>query len=199
VSEHDVKGTKRDPHAAQSKEASEAPQRPIAMNAQRTAAARQMAVPWGRGPARKADEDGAAKDNADEKVFRAGKAPLRGDKRNQMGTGPETGSMHVGNAAQAGMARPPQHHVLPQEQRAWFAARGVNVDEYCVNLDQAHHEAIHKMDWNGQLMKAMKVREDGKGKKLVAGEIVDVARIVMGQFNIGGLPFVKFGSERPSS
>ena len=132
------------------------------------------------------------------KVHLAGKDPLRGSKRDQMGTGPEAGAIHVGNAVQAGVTKPPQHHVLPQEQRAWFTARGVNVDAYCVNVDQAQHEAIHKMDWNGKLMAAMKEREGlKKGAKLSKGEIEEVARAVMAQFKIGGLPFVQYGSERP--
>jgi len=130
----------------------------------------------------------------------AGKDPLRGGKKDELGTGPEANAVRVGNANQAGVQRPPQHHVLPQEgeHKAWFAARGVNVDDYCVNLDQAHHEAIHKMDWNGRIMKAMGDAEAAqKGKKLTLEQIIKVARDLMGQFQIGSLPFVKYGSERP--
>jgi hypothetical protein len=131
------------------------------------------------------------------KIHLAGKDPLRGSQRDQMGRGPEAGAMHVGNAVQAGVQKSPQHHVLPQEKRAWFAAFGVNVDEFCVNVDQAHHEALHKMGWNDQIMVAMEEAKAAANGKLTPKLIEKTARKLMATFKISHLPFVKYGSERP--
>jgi hypothetical protein len=142
-----------------------------------------------------APEIGAKLDET--KIHRAGKDPLRGPNKDKMGTGPEVAGVRVGNAVGAGVVRPPQHHVLPQEKRAWFAAFGVNVDEFCVNVDQAHHEALHKMGWNEQIMDAMEKAKAAAGGKLTRKLIEKTAREVMGRFKIAHLPFVKYGSERP--
>jgi hypothetical protein len=52
------------------------------------------------------------------------------------------------------------------------------------------------MNWNAVIMKAIKQAEKVKGSKLAAGEITVEARKIMAQFGIGGMPFVKYGSER---
>jgi len=142
-----------------------------------------------------ASEIGAKLDET--KIHRAGKDPLRGANKDRMGAGPEVAGVRVGNAVGAGVARPPRHHVLPQEKRAWFAAFGVNVDDFCVNVDQAHHEALHKMGWNEQIMAAMEKTMAAAGGKLTRKLIEKTAREVMGGFKIAHLPFVKYGSERP--
>jgi hypothetical protein len=133
------------------------------------------------------------------KVHLAGKNPLRGPKKDQLGHGPETNAVHVGNAAQAGVQQPPQHHVFPQEERAWFASRGVDVDAYCVNLDEAHHYAVHRLDWNARIMKALRDAESvkPKGQRLTVGEMLTIVRPIMAAVQIASLPFVKYGSPRP--
>jgi hypothetical protein len=135
------------------------------------------------------------------KIHLAGKDALKGPKKNELGTGPETAAVRVGNAAQAGIKRPPQHHVFPQEQRAWFKAHGLDVDAYCVNVDQARHEAIHTMGWNPQVMDLLKDAEQkkGKGKQLTVGEMVALVKGLMVTFKIDKLPFVQYGSERPQT
>jgi hypothetical protein len=51
--------------------------------------------------------------------------------------------------AKAGVVKNPgevathRHHVFPQEYRAWFRARGVDVDEYCIELTPPEHQAPH--------------------------------------------------------
>lgn len=133
------------------------------------------------------------------KIFRAGKDPLKGAQKGKMGGGPEAGAMHVGNANQAGVVQPPQHHVFPQEQRAWFKARGLEIDQYCVNVDQALHEAIHKLGWNEKVMTLMRDTEKAKGKKLTPAEMIAAVRPLMAANQLGALPFVQFGSPRPES
>ena len=51
------------------------------------------------------------------------------------------------NTTGAGVARPPRHHVLPQEHRAFFEERGftgdLDIDNFTVELETAHHQAQH--------------------------------------------------------
>jgi hypothetical protein len=135
------------------------------------------------------------------KIFRAGKNPLKGAQKDKMGAGPEAGAMHVGNAVQAGVVQPPQHHVFPQEKRPWFKERGLDFDAYCVNVDQALHEAIHKLGWNEKVMSLLRDTEKakGKGKKLTPAEMIAAVRPLMAANKLGALPFVQYGSPRPES
>jgi hypothetical protein len=136
------------------------------------------------------------------KIHLAGKDPLRGSQREQMGSGPEVGAMHVGNAVQAGVQASPQHHVFPQEHRTWFAERGVDVDEFCITLEQSHHEAIHakppgdakgpaadearKWEWNAAIMGALRREEQVRGRKLVRDEMIATARRLMPDYGLKG-------------
>jgi len=56
--------------------------------------------------------------------------------RDALGEGPEVRGMHETGRAGAGMAEPPQHHVLPREFREWFEKRGftggMSIDQFCV-------------------------------------------------------------------
>ncbi|WP_245814183.1 hypothetical protein [Cystobacter ferrugineus] len=67
--------------------------------------------------------------------------------REALGDSPEVRGMRVTGKTGAGMAEPPRHHVLPKEFREWFEKRGftgeMDIDQFCVKLEQAHHEAIH--------------------------------------------------------
>ncbi|WP_228556746.1 hypothetical protein [Myxococcus sp. AB025B] len=67
--------------------------------------------------------------------------------RDALGDSPEVRGMHVTGRAGAGMSDAPKHHVLPKEHRGWFEQRGFkgdfDIDQFCVRLEQAHHEAVH--------------------------------------------------------
>ncbi len=51
-----------------------------------------------------------------------------------------------------------EHHVFPQEFRAMFAKRGIDVDDFVVDVDVATHRAIHgggnwrlaRKEWEGE-------------------------------------------------
>ncbi len=136
------------------------------------------------------------------KVFLAGKDSLRGPKKEQMGSGPEVGAMKVGNAAQAGIKRPPQHHVFPQEQAAWFTERGVDVHQFCVTIEESHHQAIHskapgkskeaeeakKWEWNNAIMKVLKDAETARKRKLTLKDMLPLVQGLMPQYGLKG-PF----------
>jgi hypothetical protein len=67
------------------------------------------------------------------------------------------------------------HHVLPQAERKWFAARGVDVDRYCIKLSEVEHRAQHgggnwklarevaktipTAEWNAAMMRALRSEE----------------------------------------
>ncbi|ATB38231.1 hypothetical protein CYFUS_003664 [Cystobacter fuscus] len=109
--------------------------------------------------------------------------------REALGDGPEVGAMHETGKTGAGMAEPPRHHVMPKEFRAWFERRGftgeMDIDEFCVKLEQAHHEAIHggghwKLgrtwpgEWNRMIMKVLYEAETRAGRMLTRNEILNI-------------------------
>ena len=63
--------------------------------------------------------------------------------RDALGDGPEVRGMRETGRAGAGMAEPPQHHVLPREFREWFEKRGftgdMDIDQFCVGMEEADH------------------------------------------------------------
>ncbi|MCY1073794.1 DUF2380 domain-containing protein [Archangium lansingense] len=107
--------------------------------------------------------------------------------REALGDGPEVRGMRVTGKAGAGMAEPPRHHVMPKEFREWFEKRGftgeMDIDQFCVRLEQAHHEAIHgggnwKLgrtwpgEWNRMIMEALHNAERRAGRMLTPSEIL---------------------------
>jgi hypothetical protein len=119
--------------------------------------------------------------------------------RDALGEGPEVRGMRVTGRAGAGMAEPPKHHVLPQEEREWFEQRGftgeMSIDQFCVRMEQAHHEAIHgggnwrlgrmwPKEWNRMIMGALGEAETEAGRRLTRSEILKVVAGYMKQYDI---------------
>jgi hypothetical protein len=119
--------------------------------------------------------------------------------RDALGEGPEVRGMRVTGRAGAGMAEPPKHHVLPQEEREWFEQRGftgeMSIDQFCVRMEQAHHEAIHgggnwrlgrmwPKEWNRMIMGALGEAETESGRRLTRSEILKVVAGYMKQYDI---------------
>ncbi|MFE8597855.1 DUF2380 domain-containing protein [Archangium violaceum] len=109
--------------------------------------------------------------------------------REALGDGPEVRGMHVTGKAGAGMAEPPRHHVMPKEFREWFEKRGftgeMDIDQFCVRLEQAHHEAIHgggdwKLgriwpgEWNRMIMEVLGRTESRAGRMLTQNELLKI-------------------------
>lgn len=109
--------------------------------------------------------------------------------RDALGEGPEVGAMHETGKAGAGMAKPPRHHVMPQEHREWFEKRGftgdMDIDQFCVKLEAAHHQAIHgggnwrmgRMwpgEWNQMIMDALRKAEASTGEMLTRNEVLKI-------------------------
>jgi hypothetical protein len=81
---------------------------------------------------------------------------------------------------------------LPQQYRAWFDERRVNIDDYCVEMGQGEHSATHTMGWNEEIMTALKLVEHQLKRKLKKKEIEREARKLMTKFKIGNLPFIHY-------
>ena len=107
--------------------------------------------------------------------------------------------MRVTGRAGAGMAEPPQHHVLPREFREWFEKRGftgdMSIDRFCVQMEQARHEAIHgggdwllgrtwPGEWNRMIMEALYKAEARAGRMLTRNEVLDIVAYRMRRYDI---------------
>nr|WP_095992691.1 DUF2380 domain-containing protein [Cystobacter fuscus] len=119
--------------------------------------------------------------------------------RDALGDGPEVQGMHVTGRAGAGMNEPPRHHILPKEFREWFEKRGftgeMDIDQFCVKLEQANHEAIHgggnwKLgrtwpgEWNRMILEALQKAETRTGRMLTRNEILDIVAERMEEYYI---------------
>ncbi|NOJ91949.1 DUF2380 domain-containing protein [Corallococcus coralloides] len=119
--------------------------------------------------------------------------------RDALGDSPEVRGMQVTGRAGAGMADAPKHHVLPQEHREWFEQRGfkgdMDIDQFCVRLEQAHHEAIHgggnwklgRMwpgEWNRMIMRTLSDAELAVGRRLTRNDILSIVAERMKRYDI---------------
>ncbi|HEX8436186.1 DUF2380 domain-containing protein [Archangium sp.] len=119
--------------------------------------------------------------------------------REALGDGPEVRGMHVTGRAGAGMAEPPEHHVLPREFREWFEKRGftgdMSIDQFCVSMKQASHQAIHgggdwrlgrqwPGEWNQMIMKALRDAETRAGRMLTPNAILKIVAREMKRYGI---------------
>jgi len=101
--------------------------------------------------------------------------------------------------AGAGMAEPPRHHVMPKEFREWFENRGftgeMDIDQFCVELQQAHHQAIHgggdwKLgrrwpgEWNWMIMDRLSKAESEAGRMLTRNEVLRIVARNMRDYKI---------------
>ncbi|WP_347402461.1 DUF2380 domain-containing protein [Corallococcus macrosporus] len=119
--------------------------------------------------------------------------------REALGDSPEVRAMHETGRAGAGMSSAPKHHVLPQEHREWFEKRGfkgeMDIDQFCVRLEQSHHEAIHgggdwrlgrtwPREWNRHVMNLLRDGEANTGRLLTRDEILKIVAVEMRRFDI---------------
>jgi hypothetical protein len=119
--------------------------------------------------------------------------------RDALGDSPEVRGMQVTGRAGAGMSRAPKHHVLPEEFRAWFDKRGfrgdMDIDKFCVRLEQAHHQAIHgggnwrlgrtwPNEWNRMIMEALREAEVEAGRMLTRNEVLNIVASRMKRYDI---------------
>jgi len=119
--------------------------------------------------------------------------------RDALGDSPEVRGMHETDRAGAGMSEAPKHHVLPDEHRAWFEKRGftgeMSIDQFCVRLEQAHHQAIHgggnwrlgrtwPKEWNQMIMGILRDAESAAGRTLTRDAVLKLVVREMKRYNI---------------
>lgn len=86
----------------------------------------------------------------------------------------EKGVVNKTSKRLAGVSKPPDHHLFPQELRDDLAKRGFNeIDSFLVRLDQGVHEAIHFKQstdvlkggfWNNEFLRRMSAQEAISGQ-----------------------------------
>jgi hypothetical protein len=119
--------------------------------------------------------------------------------------------MHVTGKRGAGMAARPRHHVMPQQYRAWFEARGMtgealDIDNFTIDMDEAEHQAIHgggnwqlglgwEGNWNEMIMDTLEEAEAALGRQLTPDEILDITMNRMQEYGIAP-DFIPYGAPR---
>ncbi|MFE8597924.1 DUF2380 domain-containing protein [Archangium violaceum] len=88
---------------------------------------------------------------------------------------------------------------MPKEFREWFEKRGftgeMDIDEFCVRLERAHHEAIHgggdwKLgrtwpgEWNRMIMESLYEAEAEVGRMLTRNEVLEFVGERMARYYI---------------
>ncbi len=89
------------------------------------------------------------------------------------------------------IARPPRHHVFPQEMRDWFVERGFDIDKYTLELEEGVHQALHRMDWNVKIKELLEKAEKTKGSKLTPEEILEIGEEMKRKMQLDG-PYLPY-------
>jgi hypothetical protein len=106
------------------------------------------------------------------------------------GEGPEHNSISIVDGRRASLYGLRQHHVFGQELRSFFEERGFvgdrDIDNFCVEIERATHEAIHgggdwrlgRKEWEGEWNRMVKAtileREELIARKLTYHEVLEV-------------------------
>jgi len=96
------------------------------------------------------------------------------------------------NKVRAGAARPPRHHIFPQEHRQWFKDRGFAIDKVTAPLDQGTHSALHTMGWNEEIMERLLAAEAKAGRQLKPKEIWKEGYGFMREWGLRDVPLLPF-------
>jgi hypothetical protein len=96
----------------------------------------------------------------------------------------------------------PQHHIFPQQYRAWFAERGVEIDRYVLELDRGVHEALHYGRgtlfpgggyWNTTIMTRLLEREAKVGRLLLKREVLKIGAVLRRETNLKNVKVKNYG------
>jgi hypothetical protein len=120
-------------------------------------------------------------------VVDAGKNVAESAEKQSIQEALEKGELHLTK-----IARPPRHHVFPQEHRKWFEERGIDIDKYTLELDQGTHSALHTMGWNDEIMRHLKLAEYSKGKNLTSDEILEIGNAHCRQMKVDNIPYIPY-------
>lgn len=115
--------------------------------------------------------------------------------------GPEVEAINVsstktkaGVVPAEGQVHTHQHHVFPKEPAyaKWFADRGIDVDEWCIDLTPPEHQAQHG---GGNSMLARKVAKELPEAEWSAGIMDRLFRVEAQKQRLAGDPHVKLTPE----
>lgn len=110
-------------------------------------------------------------------------------------------------AREAGAAANPKHHIFPQEDRAFFEARGFtgerSIDRFTLELEEATHQAIHgggdwrlgrtwEGEWNRQMMTRIVAAERAAGRRLAFGEVMKIGGQMTREYGLGGIKWIPY-------
>ena len=129
--------------------------------------------------------------------------------KSELGQAREVEAIRETGTTGAGLARPPRHHVFPQEYQSFFEQRGLqDIDEFTVDLEEATHQAIHgggdwrrgrawPGEWNTNIMRELIEAETRQGGALLTREqILEIGRNLMRRYGIDQ-PFVPYNAPAP--
>lgn len=129
---------------------------------------------------------------------------------------PELAGEHgisVLGANRLGITRNPRHHLLPQEEVAFFQENGFPgraIDDYCVELSTAEHEVLHggnqtlarlhwkQREWSTALMKELRSElsllqvKEGPRARLSSDEVLRTVEKLRVEFEIDDRPLVSY-------
>jgi hypothetical protein len=115
-----------------------------------------------------------------------------------------TSALH---ASRLDITRLPRHHVFPQEELAFFQARGFpgrEIDKFTLAMEKLEHDLVHGgnqslarkhwpgREWNTKLMASLRRIEAIKGANLTRDEIISIMEQERVIFDIEDVPFVHY-------
>jgi hypothetical protein len=109
----------------------------------------------------------------------------------------ELGHLRVTDKIGAGVVRPDAHHIFPQEHRAFFEARGIDVDRYLLPLDSGTHSALHYGAgggwWNQEIIQRIQQVETSASRLATPREILNVGAHVRRDANLQNIKLLPVG------
>lgn len=80
-----------------------------------------------------------------------------------------------------------QHHVLPREFVPFFRERGFDIDNFCVSMTNADHEAAHLLSFNAEWRSWIAKHQDASPQ-----EVVEFADKLREKHRIRDLPYERY-------
>lgn len=150
-----------------------------------------------------ADDDGFARNPAVRHVRTQSISPELADE----------GGVGILSSSRLGIARPPRHHLLPQEHIKFFQENGFpgrSIDDFCIEVPTAQHEILHggnqylarrhwqRGEWNTALMLDLRHQlelaqsQHGPIARLSRADVLETMEELRRVFGIDDHPIVKY-------
>ena len=93
--------------------------------------------------------------------------------------------MKITDTRGAGAARPPRHHLFPQDNWEWFDDHEITIDRYTIEMNEGEHSAIHTMGWNRKVQDFID-QEDLYGERYTRWDIFRFMNLKRREFRLKG-------------